>query len=478
MARTFKALLCGIVALAAGANAAPSCAAPTTTPNPGTARTYEAENAILSGTTVDTAQTGYTGTGYVTGFDQATDKITFKVDSATARLYDLSIRVAAIYGDKRTSVVLNGGASSEVFFAAGTTFTSVAAGQVLLNAGSNTIDIVNNWGWYLIDSITLTPSAPRPAHQINASPVNAAADANAKALYKYLRSIYGKKILSGQQELSYANWIAQQTGKTPALVSVDLMDYSPSRVERGTVGTAVEEAITHHNRGGIVSVLWHWNAPTGLYDTDAHKWWSGFYTDATDFDVAAALSSTTNANYTLLIRDIDAIAVQLKRLQTAGVPVLFRPLHEAEGGWFWWGAKGPEPAKKLYGILYDRLTNYHKINNLIWVWNSILPEWYPGDATVDILSADVYAQGNGPMSTQYNQLIELGKDKKMIAASEVGAAPLPDLLQAYEAHWLWFAVWGDTFINNPDWNSLDNLKKIYTSDYVLTLDEIQGWRSS
>lgn len=84
----------------------------------------------------------------MTGFDQATDKITFKVDSATARLYDLSIRVAAIYGDKRTSVVLNGGASSEVFFAAGTTFTSVAAGQVLLNAGSNTIDIVNNWGWY------------------------------------------------------------------------------------------------------------------------------------------------------------------------------------------------------------------------------------------------------------------------------------------------------------------------------------------
>ena len=103
------------------------------------------------------------------------------------------------------------------------------------------------------------------------------------------------------------------------------------------------------------------------------------------------------------------------------------------------------------------------------------------------------------MSTQYNQLIELGKDKKMIAASEVGAAPLPDLLQAYEAHWLWFAVWGDTFINNADWNSLDNLKKvsiffyferltvvlivtdvfqIYTSDYVLTLDEIQGWRSS
>jgi len=241
----------------------------------------------------------------------------------------------------------------------------------------------------------LTPSAPRAAHNINPNPVNPAANADAKALYNYLKSIYGKKILSGQQELSWANWISQQTGKTPALVSVDLMDYSPSRVERGTVGTAVEEAIQHHERGGIVSVLWHWNAPTGLYDTEENRWWSGFYTRATDFDVEQALSSTTNANYTLIIRDIDAIAVQLKRLQDAGVPVLFRPLHEAEGGWFWWGAKGPEPCKKLWNLLYDRLTNYHQLNNLLWVWNSILPEWYPGDDTVDILSADVYAQGNG-----------------------------------------------------------------------------------
>jgi mannan endo-1,4-beta-mannosidase len=64
------------------------------------------------------------------------------------------------------------------------------------------------------------------------------------------------------------------------------------------------------------------------------------------------------------------------------------------------------------------------------------------------------------MSTQYNQLIDLGKDKKMIAAAEVGSAPLPDLLQAYEAHWLWFAVWGDTFINNPSYNTLDTLKKV------------------
>ncbi|KAM7205189.1 glycoside hydrolase family 26 protein [Naviculisporaceae sp. PSN 640] len=442
------------------------------------ARTFEAEEAVLTGTRAESTLSGYTGTGYVAGFDEGSDKITFNIPSSTTKLYDLSIRYAGIYGEKRTTVLLNGGGNTEVLFPATESFSSVSAGQVLLKEGDNTIEIVNNWGWYLIDSITIKPSTPRGEHNINPLLNNPNADAPAKALYKYLVSIYGNKILSGQQELSWADWIKAQTGKTPALVSVDLMDYSPSRVERGTRGTAVEEAITHHERGGIVSVLWHWNAPVGLYDTEERRWWSGFYTDATDFDIAKTLANPNSANHTLIIRDIDAIAVQLKRLQAAGVPVLWRPLHEAEGGWFWWGAKGPEAAKQLWGILYDRLVEYHGLNNLIWVWNSIAPEWYPGDDTVDILSTDVYAQGNGPISVQYDQLVELGKDKKLIAAAEVGAAPLPDLLQAYQTHWLWFAVWGDTFINNPQWNSLEVLKDVYNHDYVLTLDEIQGWQNT
>jgi len=419
MARFLAAILCGGVTLVATTSARTLC-------QRGETRTFEAEDAILSkGVVVDTAQSGFSGmyldlrfwhpasprfdrlgrlnvvigTGYVTGFDEGSDKVTFNISSDSTRLYDLTIRVGAIYGEKRTSVILNGGASSEVYFPASQTFANVAGGQLLLEAGANTLDIVSNWGWYLLDSITLTPSAPRAAHNIDTTLRNAAADDNAKALYAYLRSIYGKKILSGQQELSYADWISRLTGKTPALVSVDLIDYSPSRVERGTVGTAVEEALVHHNRGGIVSVLWHWNAPAGLYDTDENKWWSGFYTRATDFDLEAALSTTTNSNYTLILRDIDAIAVQLKRLQDAGVPILFRPLHEAEGAWFWWGAKGPEATKKLWLLLHDRLTNHHKLNNLIWVWNSLLPAWYVGDDTVDILSADVYAQGNGVSSS-------------------------------------------------------------------------------
>lgn len=127
----------------------------------------EAESAALSGTTVDTAQAGFsgmceagqepsgciakiktpTGSGYVTGFDTAADKVTFRVAIDLPTLYDVEIRYAGIYGEKKTSLALNGGSTSEIDMPATTTWATVSAGQVLLNAGDNTLDIVSNWGW-------------------------------------------------------------------------------------------------------------------------------------------------------------------------------------------------------------------------------------------------------------------------------------------------------------------------------------------
>jgi mannan endo-1,4-beta-mannosidase len=274
----------------------------------------------------------------------------------------------------------------------------VSAGQALLNAGANTIDVQNNWGWYLIDAISLSPSAQRAPHQISTTPVNPNANSDARALLRYLGSIYGKHILSGQQDQASLDWVTTNVGKSPAILGVDLMDYTESRISRGASSQDANHALAFAAKGGIVTFVWHWGAPTGLYDTEDHRWWSGFYTDATDFDIDTALADTMNANYTLLIRDIDTIAVELKKLQDAGVPVLWRPLHEAEGAWFWWGAKGPEPCKKLWRILYERLTVHHGLNNLIWVWNSVRPAWYPGDDVVDIVSADTYTQGDHGVS--------------------------------------------------------------------------------
>lgn len=81
------------------------------------------------------------------------------------------------------------------------------------------------------------------------------------------------------------------------------------------------------------------------------------------------------------------------------------------------------------------------------------------------------------MTTQYNDLIALGGDKKLIAATEVGSAPFPDLLQAYEAHWLYFCVWSDTFINNAEWNSVADLKTVRKAAMIRYVRELTVDRS-
>lgn len=294
----------------------------------------------------------------------------------------------------------------------------------------------------------------------------------------YLGGIYGKNILSGQYDQASLEWVTANVGKTPAILGVDMMDYTEGRIAKGASSNDTTNALAFAEKGGMVTVVWHWNAPTGLYDTEAQPWYRGFYTEATDFNIADALVDTTNANYTALIKDIDTIAVQLKKLQDAGVPVLWRPLHEAEGKWFWWGAQGPEACKKLYHILYERLTVHHSLNNLVWVWNSVDPAWYPGSDVVDIVSADTYAKGDhGPISATYNDLIKLTDDTKMIAAAEIGSLMEPEQLKAYQADWVFFAVWSGEYVTGGEWNSLDMMKRIYSDEYVLTLDEIQGWKN-
>jgi len=181
-----------------------------------------------------------------------------------------------------------------------------------------------------------------------------------------------------------------------------MMEYSPSRVANGGTTQAVESAIEYWDQGGIVTFVWHWNAPE-KYLTGV--WYSGFYKEHTDIDLKKIMDGDDPEGYDLLIRDIDAIAEQLKRLQDAGVPVLWRPLHEASGGWFWWGNAGAEAYKELYVLLYDRLTNHHGLNNLIWVWNGQSADWYPGDDYVDIIGEDIYP-GERVYTSQIKKYLE------------------------------------------------------------------------
>ena len=265
----------------------------------------------------------------------------------------------------------------------------------------------------------------------------------------------------------------KHTGKKPAVLGLDFIDNSPSRVENGTSANVVDPAINWWKKeSGIVAFTWHWNAPKDLIDTPGKEWWRGFYTDATTFNLEYALAHPDSEDYQLLIRDIDVIAMELKKLQEEKVPILWRPLHEAEGGWFWWGAKGPEPTIALWKLMYERMTNHHQLNNLIWVWNSVAEDWYPGDEFVDIVSYDSYPGNHNytAVSGFYEKLVKLVDGKKLVAMAENGPIPDPTLLQTYQANWSWFSTWDGSVLREQ--TSLEHLKYVYEHDYVITLDEL------
>lgn len=435
----------------------------------------EAEEATLSGLTVQDDIPGYSGTGYVGNFTEDDAKVTFTMDVPDKALYNLTVGYGGIYGGgKHANIHLNGEAFTS--FELGEGFGESPVGKVLLNEGTNTIAFTPNWTHFAIDFIKLSLAQPSIDHEVKKQLINPNATTETKTLFSYLVDNFGKNIISGQQDdanndLADVKYIKELTGKTPAILGLDLMDYSPSRVERGAVSHDVDLALEWSEKGGIVAFAWHWNAPKDLLDTEEQPWWSGFYTDATTFDVEYAMNHPESEDYQLLIRDIDAIAEQLRRLQEENVPVLWRPLHEAEGGWFWWGAKGPEPTIKLWKVMYDRLTNYHELNNLIWVWNSVDPAWYPGDDYVDIVSFDSYpgAYNYSPQNNNYEALVDLSSNKKLIAMTENGPIPDPDMLDRYHSMYSYFTTWIGLITEN---NSKEHLQKVYNHEKVITLEEL------
>ena len=438
----------------------------------------EAETGVLTGLNVATATAGYSGTGYVTGFDADTDNLVLTV-TAKAGLYDLGIGYASPFGDKGIDFQVNADKGSGTLRQS-TPFTQVSLGKFMLKEGQNTITIFRGWGYFDVDYVLLTPATAvlptRPAKTL----VDGQATASTKGLFSYIVDQYGSKVISAQQD--DVEYVLEKTGKEPAIGSFDFIEYSPTRVANGSKpGRTTEAIIDWAKKGegrGIISMMWHWNAPTDLINQAPDKlWWRGFYTDATTFDLAAVLANKNGDKYKLLLSDIDAIAVQLKKLQAADVPVLWRPLHEAPGGWFWWGAKGSGPFKELWQILYDRLTNFHNLHNLIWVYtatDTFKADWYPGDQYVDVVGLDVYADASSNMSGNWGSALNAVNGKKLVTLSETGNLPSPDNVRGFGTWWSWFSVWtGTDYIKKQP---IDKLKAVFLDNDVITRDELPDWR--
>lgn len=447
-------------------------------------KTYEAENGKLSNDMSVISGGNASGGKSVGKFENDRSYCQIKINVPSDGIYDIVIRSMGIGGPKENDIYTDG-KKVGTFTSENNKFSDYTVSAVSLTKGDHNIHIIKSWGWIELDKITVKTGAKisNSTYNITSSLVNKNSTANTKKLYSFLKDSYGKYVITGQQCDGGINGnefkaIKNLTGDYPALLGLDMMDYTPSRTALGASSSAVEKAIEFANKGGIVTFCWHWNAPTEYLNSTANSpdgWWGGFYTQSSKFDIAKVMNGQDAKGKKLLDRDIKEIAKQLKRLEKAGVPVIWRPLHEGSGGWFWWGAKGSDAYKKLWKYLYKELTNTYGCNNLIWVYNGQSADWYPGDEYVDIVGEDIYPGNHvyDPQVSRFRQAINYGSKTKITALTENGCIFDIDSAVSINALWSWFMTWGGEFtVNGSNYSEKSVIKKMYASKYSLTLGSL------
>lgn len=455
--------------------------------------TIEAENGTITGCTMMT-DAQYSG-GKAVRMTDGSDKLVLTVDIATAGKYDVVVTTAGIGGTKTVNCAVNGNATT---FNATTTLADVSVGTFKLSAGTNTITITPSWTWYDIDCVKLTADASSVTFSLSSAPVTSGVTTAAQKLYTFLKDNFGKNTVSGimtgdMSGSSVGSSITSHvdvqsvynvSGKYPALVGFDFMNATGSDVDNGNTWyteytqKAVSLAQDLWNKGGIPAFSWHWRDPGRSTDS--------FYASETTFDFTQAMNSdgswnTSSTIYNNMIKDIDVVAGYLLQLQNAGVACIFRPLHEAPGAWFWWGAKGADAYKKLYMLVYDEIVNVKGVKNVIWDYNYDVrysTDWCPDEQYYDIISNDIYNDDYDYESNYvtFDKLKSLTSGKKLISLSECG--PVPDIDNeesdgAMWAHWMvWYNSWSGNYVSktaNAEW------QKVMADSRVITLDEMPGW---
>jgi mannan endo-1,4-beta-mannosidase len=289
-------------------------------------------------------------------------------------------------------------------------------------------------------------------------PATPHASPEAKALLQLLYNFSGNHTLMGQHNFPMAGdrnsrFAANYIGKPPVIWSMDFGfakegDKDSYRMRSATV----EEAERQNKLGSIITLCWHAVPPTANEpvtfqpvpgaDPAALASVQGRLTD----DQFKDILTPGTALYNHWAAQVDTIAFYLKQLQKAHVPVLWRPYHEMNGNWFWWGNRlGQYSTQALYRQLFDRLVNYHKLTNLVWVWSVDRPtkpgmefsNFYPGNNYLDIVALDVY--GSDFKQDYYDQLLTLSNGKP-ITLAEVGSPPSPEVLES-QPKWSYWVVW-------------------------------------
>ncbi|NOZ80532.1 MAG: hypothetical protein GXP63_02570, partial [DPANN group archaeon] len=230
-------------------------------------------------------------------------------------------------------------------------------------------------------------------------------------LLNYLEGLPSRpsdKVLSGQMgedaygpEQDVDNILAKSDGIKPALVGADYTFISKGG--KVSVADVNNYLINYYAGGGLVTVSMHPDNPvTG-----------GNRKDTTPVDIDELITDGTSTNLAYR-QSLDEVAAGLQQLQDNGVSVLFRSLHEMNGGWFWWGKIDPQDYKNLWIYTHDYLIYTKGLHNLIWIYSPNANSgnyltYYPGNDYVDIVGLDYYGSGQLPKLGGYDDLLTTGK---------------------------------------------------------------------
>lgn len=309
-------------------------------------------------------------------------------------------------------------------------------------------------------------------------PVTKNTSPEARALLEYIQGLSGSYILPGQHNFPISGdrnsqFAADFIGKTPPVWSQDFGfaedGDKDSYLARPDI---VREAIRQHQLGAIINLCWHAVPPTADepitfqplpgYDSTALASVQGKLLDEQFRDV---LTPGTRLHEQWL-KQVDEIAKFLRQLEEANVPVLWRPYHEMNGDWFWWGGRyeGAYTTAALYRQIFDRMAGHHKLTNLLWVWSVDRPSqpgrefvnYYPGNEYLDVLSLDVY--GSDFAQSYYDGLMDLSQGKPLVLG-EVGNPPSVEIIDQ-QPNWVYWVVWSgmvrgtpveqyDTYLSDP-----------------------------
>ena len=376
-------------------------------------------------------------------------------------------------------------------------FGLYAIDSLYMSVGMNTLKLTVEDGSADIDCILVENSEAVSAdlYRTGDACVSANASARVIGLMRMLAANYGKYTFAAQTVSCGTNAeidaVYNETKRYPVIRASELAQaLKDDDGSAETIKTELSLAKKWDEDGGICAYTWHWYSPnalrsTGVRDFDVHgALWGIDPSELAMLDSDGVQLQLDNDLLTqdaaLLLEDIDTLAQTLKVLSGADIPVLFEPIPDGDAGLFWWGSDA-ESYRKLWVLIFDRLSKYNGINNLVWVWNNSDLSYYPGDGYVDIIGQSFYERSNSSFAGRFSALAsDPGMGRKMFAITACDTLPSMDFMCRDNAMWLWAAADSGEYVIDGTgnysemYNKKTAIRNLYHNEKCITRDELEA----